>query len=135
MTDDMIYSGGNGTGCSFYIKYAEESTEYNPVVVAKGVDENGKEFEMKIAINDINPSNANLVEMRALEAHYNVDKGGGLTSFPNDTGNMGLNDKRDFISMFEEVVQDMQKLSRYDLAEFYKRNMEIYKNIAMRFMI
>lgn len=26
-TDDMLYSGGNGTGLSFYIKYAEDSTE------------------------------------------------------------------------------------------------------------
>ena len=46
-TDDMLFSGGNGTGLSFYIKYAEESTEDNPVVIAKGIDENGKEFEEK----------------------------------------------------------------------------------------
>ena len=43
-TDDMLYSGGNGTGLSFYIKYAEESTEEDPVVVAKGVDEYGEEL-------------------------------------------------------------------------------------------
>ena len=42
-TDDMLFSGGNGTGLSFYIKYAEESTDDNPVVIAKGIDENGKE--------------------------------------------------------------------------------------------
>ena len=47
-TDDMLFSGGNGTGLSFYIKYAEESTDDNPVVIAKGIDENGKEFEEKI---------------------------------------------------------------------------------------
>ena len=51
-TDDMLFSGGNGTGLSFYIKYAEESTDDNPVVIAKGIDENGKEFEEKININD-----------------------------------------------------------------------------------
>lgn len=29
-TDDMLFSGGNGTGLSFYIKYAEELVlEYN----------------------------------------------------------------------------------------------------------
>lgn len=134
-TDDMLYSGGNGTGLSFYIKYADESTEDNPVVVAKGVDENGKEFEQKIAINDINPSSASIVEMRALEAHYNVDKGGSLTSLPNGTGNMGLNDRRNFISMFEEAIQDLQTLARYDLSQFYKRNMAIYENIARRFEI
>ena len=31
-TDDMLYSGGNGTGLSFYIKYAEGSTEDDPTV-------------------------------------------------------------------------------------------------------
>ena len=74
-TDDMLFSGGNGTGLSFYIKYAEESTEDNPVVIAKGVDENGKEFEEKININDIDLRNASYVEMSALEAYYDVDRG------------------------------------------------------------
>ena len=66
-TDDMLYSGGNGTGLSFYIKYAEGSTEDDPTVIAKGVDENGNEFEQTIHINKINPRNASLVEMTALE--------------------------------------------------------------------
>ena len=60
-TDDMLFSGGNGTGLSFYIKYAEESTDDNPVVIAKGIDENGKEFEEKININDIDLRNASYV--------------------------------------------------------------------------
>ena len=64
-TDDMLFSGGNGTGLSFYIKYAEESTDDNPVVIAKGIDENGKEFEEKININDIDLRNASYVEMSA----------------------------------------------------------------------
>ena len=38
----------------FILNTSEESTEDNPVVIAKGVDENGKEFEEKININDIN---------------------------------------------------------------------------------
>lgn len=133
MTDDTLYSGGNGTGLSFCIKYADESTKDNPVVVAKGVDENGKEFEQKIAINDINPSSASLVEMRALESHYNVDKGGGLTSLPHGIGNLGLNDRCNFVSMFEEAIRDLNKLKRYDLSQFYKKNMTIYENIAGKF--
>ena len=95
-TDDMLFSGGNGTGLSFYIKYAEESTEDNPVVIAKGVDENGKEFEKKININDINLRNASFVEMSALEAYCNVDRGNSLTSFPLETGRMRLSDEMDF---------------------------------------
>jgi len=125
-TDDMLFSGG--TGLSFYIKYAEESTEDNPVVIAKGVDENGKEFEEKININDINLRNASYVEMSALEAYYNVDRGNSLSSFPQETGCMGLNDRCDLISSFEKVIQDMNKLGRYDLQMFYMRNMNTYLN-------
>jgi len=127
-----LFSGGNGTGLSFYIKYAEESTEDNPVVIAKGVDENGKEFEEKININDINLRNASYVEMSALEAYYNVDKGNSLSSFPQETGCMGLNDRCDLISSFEKVIQDMNKLGRYDLQMFYMRNMNTYLNASSK---
>ena len=131
-TDDMLFSGGNGTGLSFYIKYAEESTEDNPVVIAKGVDENGKEFEEKININDINLRNDSYVEMSALEAYYNVDKGNSLSYFPQETGCMGLNDRCDLISSFEKVIQDMNKLGRYDLQMFYMRNMNTYLNASSK---
>ena len=70
------------TGLSYCLKYADDSTDENPVVLAKGVDENGKEFEQRIYINDVDPSNATVVEMRALEAHYKVEKQGGFTSLP-----------------------------------------------------
>ena len=73
-TDNMLWTGGNGTGLSYCLKYADDSTDENPVVLAKGVDENGKEFEQRIYINDVDPSNATVVEMRALEAHYKVEK-------------------------------------------------------------
>ena len=95
-TDNMLWTGGNGTGLSYCLKYADDSTDENPVVLAKGVDENGKEFEQRIYINDVNPSSATVVEMRALEAHYKVEKQGGFTSLPLEAGNMGLNDRRDF---------------------------------------
>lgn len=123
-----MFSGGNGTGLSFYIKYAEESTEDNPVVIAKGVDENGKKFEEKININDIKLRNASYVEMSALEAYYNVDRGNSLSSFPPETGCMGLNERCDLISSFEKVIRDMNKLGRYDLQMFYMRNMNTYLN-------
>ena len=57
-TDNMLWTGGNGTGLSYCLKYADDSTDENPVVLAKGVDENGKEFEQRIYINDVNPSSA-----------------------------------------------------------------------------
>ena len=118
-TDDMIFSGGYGSGLSFYIEYAKESTQDNPVVIAKGVDENGKAFEQKIAIKNINPSNATVVEMQALEAHYK--------------GAAHLDDRYNFMSIFEKRINDMQILARYDLVQLYRKNMAIYENIIRNF--
>lgn len=124
--EDMLYSGGNGTGLSFYIKWAEDSTEENPVVVAKGVDENGEEFEQRIHINDINPNNATLVEMHALEAYTGVEKNGGLSSLPMGTGDMGLNDRRNFMQMFKKQISDMTLLKQRAAAAYYEYSMRNY---------
>ncbi|MCM1087809.1 MAG: hypothetical protein NC419_06605 [Muribaculaceae bacterium] len=127
-TDDMLYSGGNGSGLSFYIKYAEESTEENPVVVAKGVDENGKEFEQTIAIREINPRCATLVEMHALEAYLGVEKQGRLSSLPHssDTGQMGLYDRGNFMDMFQKNIRDMDRLGASKSASYYRDSMQAY---------
>ncbi len=125
-TDDMLYSGGNGTGLSFYIKYAEGSTEDNPTVLAKGVDENGDEFEQTIQINKINPKCATVVEMRALEAYLGVEKNGGLTSLPPGTGDMGLHDRADFMELFKKQINDMRLLGQKRLAVYYQYSMGAY---------
>lgn len=101
-TDDMLYSGGNGTGLSFYLKYAENSTEEKPMIEAKGVDENGQEFEQVIDINNINPGYATIVEMRALEAYLGVEKQAGFSSLPLSCGDMGLQERKNFIEMFKK---------------------------------
>lgn len=129
-TDDMLYSGGNGTGLSFYIKYAESSTKENPTVVAKGVDENGEEFEQTIHINDINPTNATLVEMRALEAYLGVEKYAGFDSLPKvpfGAGQMGLHDRADFMTMFRKQISDMTLLRQQKAAEYYRYSMQAYE--------
>ena len=52
--------------------------------------------------------------------------------FPQETGCMGLNDRCDLISSFEKVIQDMNKLGRYDLQMFYMRNMNTYLNASSK---
>lgn len=124
--EDMIWTGGNGTGLSYYLKYAEDSTEDDPKIIAKGVDENGDEFEKTIHINEINPKCATVVEMRALEAHTGVKKLGGFTSLPLETGAMGLNDRMDFIDMFQKQISDMKLLSQKKTAAYYQYSMQAY---------
>lgn len=133
-TDDMLYSGGNGSGLSFYIKYAEGSTEDDPTVIAKGIDENGEEFEQTIHINRINPKSATIVEMRALEAYIGVDKNGGLSSLPPETGMMGLRDRTDFMDMFRGQIRDMKLLDQSGAAAYYQYSMQAYWNFLYRKM-
>lgn len=131
-SEDMLYSGGNGTGLSYYIQYAENSTEEDPTVIAKGVDENGKEFEQTIHINRINPRCATIVEMHALEAHLGVDKNGGLTSLPPETGNMGLHDTADFMDLFQQQIYDMKLLKQSGLAAYYQYSMRMFEEFMTR---
>lgn len=63
--------------------------------------------------------------MRALEAYLNVDKEGGLSSFP-PSGSLGLNDKSNFIAMFRKTINDMHLLREHQFAQFYSSNMQIY---------
>lgn len=129
-TDDMLYSGRNSTGLSFYIKYADGSTERNPMVTAMGVDENGYEFEQTISINKINPRNATIVEMRALEAYMGVEKQYGFSSLPLCAGNMGLYERRNFIDLFQKTIDDVTMLKQQRSIDYYKYSMRKYWNFA-----
>lgn len=126
--DDMLYSGGNGTGLSFYLKYAEDSTEDDPKVLARGVDENGNEFEQTISVKDVNPRNATVVEMHALEAVSGAPKRNGLTSLPMGSENVGLNYKQDFIEAFKKNIADMNMLGEYGIAQEYSKLLSFYED-------
>ena len=125
--DDMLYSGGNGTGLSFYLKYAEDSTEDDPRILAKGVDENGKEFEQVIDVKKVNPRNATLPEMRALEAYSGTPKRFGFSSLPMGTENVGLNRRQDFIDAFKKNIADMNVLGEYGIAQEYNKLLSFYE--------
>lgn len=106
--EDMLYSGGNGTGLSYYLKYAEDSTEENPRILAKGIDENGEEFEQVIDVNHINPRSATIVEMRALEVYSGAPKMNGYSSIPLGATNVGRNERQDFMAAFEKEIQELK---------------------------
>lgn len=129
----MLYSGGNGAGVSFYLKYADESTTDNPVINAKGVDEKGNEFEQTIFVNSIDPSNATYVEMRALEAHNHIPHGiMSMTSLPLESGQMTLHDRANFFDMYDKGIQNYNKIGRFDLATVYENFYQSYLEIAGR---
>ena len=108
-TGNMLRGGGNATGLSYIIEWANDSTPENPVMVARG-DYRGVPYEKRIYINDINPRNATLLEMLALEAYLDVDRGGGIHSLPvSMSGNMGLNDRADFIAALNDSIANVER--------------------------
>lgn len=62
-----------------------------------------------------------------MEAYLGVDKNGGLSSLPPDTGNMGLYDRRNFMDMFHKQIRDMQILKERQLVSYYQYSMQMYE--------
>ena len=129
-TDEMLYSGGSDTGLSYYLKYADSSTAEDPTVIAKGRDEQGNEFEQTIHINDIDPRNATIIEMHALEEYTGAEKRYGFTTLPLSTGSMGLNERRNFINMFEASINELTMLKAKKAAAYYKQSIQAYMNFV-----
>ena len=61
-----------------------------------------------------------------MEAHTDVKKLGGFTSLPLETGAMGLNDRMDFMNMFQKQFNDMKLLSQKRTAAYYQYSMQAY---------
>lgn len=107
---DTTYTGSSSNGLSFALKYDENSTKENPIINAYGLDENGNSFEQSFNINDIDPKNATILELRALEAHFNGGKHPGMSSSTTmlSMGNhgenqqAGLNDRTNYIDRLME---------------------------------
>ena len=72
--------------------------------------------------------------MRALEAYIGVDKNGGLSSLPPETGMMGLRDRTDFMDMFRGQIRDMKLLGQSGAAAYYQYSMQAYWNFLYRKM-
>lgn len=75
MVDDECYTGEDRLAShvsisgSAHVKYDESSTEEDPVVYIWGKDSNGKPYESKVHLNDVDSYNATPAEMIALSAH------------------------------------------------------------------
>lgn len=55
-----------------------------------------------------------------------VDKNGGLTSLPPETGMMGLRDRTDFMDMFQKQISDMKLLSQKKAVAYYQYSIQAY---------
>lgn len=118
---------GNAENGSSHVVYLKKD---DPRILAKGVDENGNEFEQVINVKKVNPRNATLPEMRALEAYSGAPKRFGFSSLPMGTENVGLNQRQDFIDAFKKNIADMNVLGEYGIAQEYDKLLHFYENLG-----
>jgi len=139
LTEDTLRGGGfnigNGTFVSYTIKWAENSTEDNPIMTAEGFDENGKSYFETINVKKINPNNATWLEMLALEA-YLSPMGNDMSNvlgislpFPHTLqGNRGLNDRFDFFNAFDKTIWQIAEGGSHQRAKEYQLSRQAYYN-------
>jgi len=49
---------------------------------------------------------------------------------PLEAGNMGLNDRSDFIAMFKKSIEDLNKLGKFDLSLLWTKSMDTYLDLT-----
>jgi len=80
---DALFSGGMAIGSGFMnarVDWSSNSSESNPIMLVRGTDVDGTQFEVEVAINKINPRNASVIEMFALDGYsFAAGKGAGAT--------------------------------------------------------
>jgi hypothetical protein len=67
-----LFSGAAAVGSGMvnaHVNWSENSTESNPIMLVNGTDVDGKQFEVEVAINKINPRSASVIEMFALDGY------------------------------------------------------------------
>lgn len=133
-TAGMRVPGGGWLNASVY--KSEAFSEVSPVMLVMGTNVDGTPFEVEININDVNPRNASLVELYALDG-YNAAMGKesqisraanhaalreSLESGDNSLGNLDAFTKFDFIPGLRGMME----------TQFFHKNMEgytMYKNV------
>ena len=88
----------------FRFYHAAESTEDDPVLVARGADGQGRVFEQKIHLNRINPYNATRMEMKALTTYYNPENKDISIPFLDYYENPKMDDRFDYISSLRSAI-------------------------------
>jgi len=117
---------------AFAFKPDNFSTD-NPVMLVKGTDASGKQFEVEININSVNPRNASIVELTALDGYSNaigqpmrlMRQMMSATIQQNASGGTDVFAKFDFLAALDELMDAMRfhgNLNGYlqskDLMEF-----------------
>jgi len=74
---DALISAGfrlpGGGWMSASVFKADSFSEESPIMLVRGIDVCGTKFEKEVNINDVNPHNASIVEMLALDGYFKAN--------------------------------------------------------------
>lgn len=122
--------GADNLGRQYALNYAEDSTDENPIVIAKGNDEYGRQFEEKIYVNDIDLNHASYLEMAALAVHTKTDS---CVPTALSSGHHDYFQKKNYVEDFNKCISDLNKLGSYDAALYemniLRKYMDYFKSI------
>lgn len=107
-------------GIEYRFFHAVESTEENPVLVARGVDEHGKPFEEKIDVRRIDPYNTTALEIEALRRF----EPGEYLYIPYGEANLGLQERFDFITSARQKIADCNRLRLSGESTILEKNID-----------
>ena len=81
LTSGLIGFGSFEDGTKFSARYADHSTEEDPIVEVKVVNESGTEIVVNVKVNEIDPENATELEMLAFLTHLDEQGTSGNDKF------------------------------------------------------
>lgn len=113
-------------GVEYRFFHAAESTDENPVLVARGVDEQGKLFEEKIDVRQIDPYNMTYLELNALS--YCMPGEHRTISNPYELyagyKYKGIQERFDFITGAQRTIADCNRLHLPEEASHWTKDMD-----------
>ena len=123
--------GADNLGRQYALNYAEDSTDENPIVIAKGNDEYGQQFEERIYLNDIDLNNASYLEMAALAAHTKTDS---CVPTAMTSGHHDYFQKENYVDDFNKYIADLYQTGSYDAALYetsiLRKYMDYFQSIG-----
>jgi hypothetical protein len=117
---DALFSGGMTVGSGFMnarVDWSPNTTDDNPIMLVRGTDDDGRQFEVEVAVNKINPRNASAIELFALDG-YSVANGhtqgmsatraaawAGAMTLGGASNGQGAFAKFDILSALDEIME------------------------------
>lgn len=114
-------------GAEYRFFHAAESTDENPVLVARGVDADGKFFEEKIDISQIDLYHTTHLEINALSL---VSPDHSLLSTPSITDEWGLLERADFMTEYQEDLRARRRLNLKQEAAWMQEDLDFMLGIT-----